>query len=261
MKPMTAALTVLAASGLAASSAPPLSAAAAARHGGNPPQATATVGYDISYPQCPSSTPRNAAFGIVGVTNGLPWSANPCLRAQWSWAAGRPGAAALYVNTANPGPASSHWRLGGPRPCLDPTSTTDTGCAYDYGWNAASQAFAAANTALPAGAAASHAWWLDVETGNSWNGSTAANTADLQGYLDYLRAQRLPTVGVYSTGYQWGVITGGAQLGASVPDWVAGAGSQRQAAAMCAASSSFSGGRVTFSQYPSGGFDADYRCP
>ncbi|HEV7677566.1 MAG TPA: hypothetical protein VGQ42_03255 [Candidatus Dormibacteraeota bacterium] len=241
---------------LAALSAPSLVAAAPTRAG----TVSSSVGYDISYPQCPSSTPRNAAFGIAGVTNGLPWSANPCLRSQWSWAAGRPGAAALYVNTANPGPISSHWRLGGPRACADPSSTSDPGCAYDYGWNAAAQAMGVARTALPAGAATSHAWWLDVETGNSWNGSTAANTADLQGYVDYLRAQHVPSVGVYSTGYQWGVITGGAQLGTSVLDWVAGASSQKQAAAMCTTAASFSGGKVTLSQYPANGFDADWRC-
>jgi hypothetical protein len=250
-------MAAVAAGALAALSAPSVLAAAPTRSA----SVSGSVGYDISYPQCGSSTPRNAAFGIVGVTNGLPWSANPCLAGQWSWAASRPGAPGLYVNTANPGPASHHWNLGGPRACADPTSTADTGCAYDYGWNAAAQAVSAARAALPGGAATTHTWWLDVETGNSWNGSAAANTADLQGYIDNLRAAGVPAVGVYSTGYQWGVITGGASLGASVADWVAGASTQRQAAARCAGSYSFSGGRVALTQYPLNGFDADYVCP
>jgi hypothetical protein len=256
MKPVLLASAAAAAAAVAALVAPSAVAAAPARS-----TVATSVGYDISYPQCPSSTPRNAAFGIAGVTDGLPWSANPCLSAQWSWAASRPGAPALYVNTANPGPASHHWNLGGPQACADPTSTGDTGCAYDYGWNAAAQALGVAGAAVPAGAATTHTWWLDVETGNSWNGSTAANTADLQGYVDHLRGAGVPRVGVYSTGYQWGVITGGASLGTSVPDWVAGASSQRSAAARCTSSSSFSGGRVALSQYPLNGFDADYACP
>lgn len=257
MKPSSLASVAAAVGALVLLSAPP---AVAATHVGGT-AVSVSAGYDISYPQCPSSTPRNAAFGIVGVTDGLPWSANPCLGAQWAWAASRPGAPALYVNTANPGPTSRHWNLGGPQACADPTSTGDTGCAYDYGWDAAAQALSAANGVLPSGAATQHTWWLDVETGNSWNGSAAANTADLQGYVDRLRAAGVPTVGVYSTGYQWGAITGGASLGVAVPDWVAGATSQKQAAARCTASYAFSGGRVALSQYPLNGFDADWACP
>ena len=53
------------------------------------PDGTATTvptptGYDISYPQCGGSYPRNIAFGIVGVTRGLAFSANPCLVASKS---------------------------------------------------------------------------------------------------------------------------------------------------------------------------------
>jgi hypothetical protein len=66
-------------------------------------------------------------------------------------------------------------------------------------------------------------------------------------------------VGVYSTGSQRGQITGAAQLGSSVSDWLAGAVNSKRAAAMC--SSSFSGGKVLLVQYPSSGFDADHACP
>jgi hypothetical protein len=218
----------------------------------------AVVGHDISWPQCPSSVPRTSAFGIVGVTDGLPWSANPCLQGEWQWATSRHRSAGLYLNTANPGPSSSHWNLGGPKTCANPSSLSDTGCAYDYGWNAAAQGYATASTQLSATAAASHAWWLDVEQGNSWNGTAAANAADIQGYLDYLTAQHVPSVGVYSTAYQWGQITGGVQLATSVLDWVAGASGRSQAATMCTAS--FTGGAVRLVQFISSGFDADYLC-
>jgi hypothetical protein len=258
MNPLPLAASAAALAGLIGVGNPAIAAAAPQHNGGG--STSSTIGYDISYPQCPSSTPRGAAFGIVGATDGKPWSSNPCLNAQWTWAAGRPGAPALYTNTANPGPTSVHWNLGGPDACADPTSTSDTGCAYDYGWDAAQEAYGVATGALPTGAAASHTWWLDVETGNSWNGTTAANAADIQGYVDDLHKQGVATVGVYSTGYQWGVITGGAALASTVSDWVAGASSQRQAASMCSSSYSFSGGHVTLTQFPSGGFDGDYPC-
>src|SRR5678815_4379912 len=92
------------------------------------------------------------------------------------------------MNTANPGPISSHWLVPGPRGCVDSSSYADTGCAYNYGWNAASQAFSGASTAVSRAAATAGAWWLDVETVNSWNGTVAANSAAIDGYVDYLRS-------------------------------------------------------------------------
>jgi hypothetical protein len=64
------------------SSAPALAASSAAPAG--------SVGHDVSYPQCTAgggSTvtkgPLSGQFGIVGVTDGLPWSANPCLGTEY----------------------------------------------------------------------------------------------------------------------------------------------------------------------------------
>ncbi|GAC1333398.1 MAG: hypothetical protein NVSMB17_13780 [Candidatus Dormibacteria bacterium] len=224
-----------------------------------PPAPASNSGYDISYPQCPADFPSDGGFGVIGVTNGLPWSANPCLAAEYSWATSKPSPAAFYMNTANPGPISSHWQLAGPRACVDPSSYADTGCAYNYGWNAADQAFAAAAAAAGAANASSHAWWLDIETGNSWNGSIDANSAAIQGYLDYLLNYRaVPSAGVYSTGYQWGVITGGYQL-PTTPNWVAGAPDAGSAPGYC--SSTFTGGPVRMVQFPAGSYDGDITCP
>jgi hypothetical protein len=245
-----------------------------------------TAGFDVSWPQCPSSFPRGGAFGIVGVTNGRPWGVNPCLSTQYAWAAALPGTTAFYMNTANPAPHSSfYWPSSGsydPALCQDATSVADPGCAYYYGWHAAANALTSTISALgasgvPSYVATTSAWWLDVETGNTWNGTGSANAADLQGSIDYLSSQSIPAVGLYSTSYQWNSITGGyttstAQSYATVwqpeftstngisasPDWVAGAGSARQAARSC--SNSFTGVAVQLTQYPSGGFDADLRC-
>src|SRR5215207_8526310 len=71
--------------------------------------ASTTVGYDVSYPQCDSSLPRDRAFAIIGANGGLSTRANPCLAAQLTWAWGSSGwvtsqpKAQVYLNTANPG--------------------------------------------------------------------------------------------------------------------------------------------------------------
>jgi hypothetical protein len=219
---------------------------------------TGTLGYDVSYPQCNSRLPSGADFAIVGVTNGLPWSANPCLKTQFSWAESLPNPAAFYTNTANPGPISPYWNRPGPRTCANPKSKTDTGCSYNYGWNAAEQAYGVAVTATSASDARSHFWWLDVETMNSWNGSSAANAATVRGYYDYLVSRGVPGVGVYSTFYQWNEITGGLKLPAA-PSWVATVVSAKSAPKYC--KTGFTGGPVWLVQYPSKGFDANYVCP
>jgi hypothetical protein len=228
-----------------------------------PPAPAGTTGYDVSYPQCGSALPSGGGFGIAGVTNGLPWSSNPCLTQQYAWTTNHPYAPGVYMNTANPGPISTHWKLPGPATCVDFSSYTDPGCAYNYGWNAAYQAFGTASSAT-AGSSRSVWWWLDVELGNSWNGDAMSNAADLQGSVDFLRSQFVPGVGVYSTSYQWAAITGGyiipASGGPPVADWLAGAGSLSEASSWCGPAFSFSGGPVQLVQYPAGSFDGDYVC-
>lgn len=226
--------------------------------------ASATTGYDISWPQCPSNFPRGGAFGIVGVNDGIAWSQNPCLGAEETWAASRPGAAALYMNTADPGPQSSHWSLSGPNTSCDPTASDTSSasyiaCAYNYGWNTAQNALGTQASAVTG--AASQAWWLDVETMNTWAGSTAANAQDVQGSIDYLHRAGVVTVGVYSTAYQWQTITEGYAFPAATPEWLAGANSSRAAQNACA-ESPFGGSqsRIALTQYHSGGFDADVQC-
>ena len=222
---------------------------------------TAAQGYDISYPQCGGVYPSAPAFGVVGVNGGLAYRANTCLASEYQWATGSStttGAkASLYANTGNPGPVSTHWPKGQTSP-MACDGTWSAGCSYDYGWNAAQDSFADAAAAIGATAAGTVPWWLDVETANSWNSSDlSTNAADVRGAVAYLQSRSV-TVGVYSTGYQWGVITGGLNLSSAVPDWVAGASSATSAPSYC--SSSFSGGAVRYVQYQSGGYDADYSC-
>ena len=199
-----------------------------------------TPGSDISWPQCGQGYPATPAFGIVGVNNGRPDTANPCLVSEYRWALAS-GTVELYMNTANPGAVAGV------------TSGSD---AYRYGYAAARYAFTYATAHVSAGPG--HLWWLDVETGNSWSSDQAANTADIAGSIAYLRSKNV-MVGIYSTQYQWGVITGGASI-PSVPNWVPGASSATQALSFCTAAQSFSGGPVLVTQYTTQ-FDYDRLCP
>lgn len=214
-------------------------------------------GYDISYPQCGGPLPTLVAFAIVGVNGGRPFTVNPCLRSQIAWATtATDEQRRFYLNTSNPGPlATANWPAGHPTPkrCAVSYPANDSvSCAYDFGYEGARFA----TSKVPGGAAAGR-WWLDVETENTWSANKASNLSAIQGAIEYFRA-RSAQVGIYSTRYQWGRITGGAPV-PGVPVWVAGAGDHGAAVRACDAAS-FSGGRVAFAQYQVGGFDANHRC-
>jgi hypothetical protein len=120
---------------------------------------------------------------------------------------------------------------------------------------------------------------LDVEAGNSWNGNGSANTADLQGFVDYLRGQGIPSVGIYSSSSAWSSITGGYTVADAAtyqsawaseftpayplsqsPTWVAGAGTSADASSTCGALA-FTGTVPELAQYRDGtGDDADLVC-
>ena len=221
--------------------------------------ALAEVGraYDVSWPQCGESLPARADAAIVGVNGGKPYEENPCLAEQYGWAASAAGQPAFYMNTANPGADSrivDWYRQNTPNPSC--SRSNEAACAYNYGYNAARHAFATAQART--GAAGRHSWWLDVETTNSWSDDHGANLADIAGSVDFLRSQNVP-VGVYSTRYQWGVITGGARL-PDLPNWVAGARDGGQAARWCAPDSSFTGGPVILVQWVEHDLDHNALC-
>jgi hypothetical protein len=234
-----------------------------------------TPGYDVSYPQCGKQLPDASAFQIVGVNRGKVFTANPCLAAgdhgsQLEWA-GRD--AQFYMNTGNPGPdLSAHWPDGqtSPRACNthdNPGTDTDA-CAYDYGWNAAAHAYSVAVKAyISLGWAdadatrtpVANAWWLDVETSNTWS-DWGKNVVVLQGAVDYLESVGARSVGFYSTELQWFWITGYASDFADYPSWHAGAVTRDEALAECS-NASFTGGHLTLTQYFQDGLDANVRCP
>jgi hypothetical protein len=238
-----------------------------------------SLGVDVSFPQCGATLPTPVGFGVVGVNNGRPFTANPCLAVELAWAQTTVTASpAFYANTADPGPLNNpSWPTSQetPQACAGDDSIA---CSYDWGWNAAQNSFqnaVAAETQLgvssPSTAAAAVPWWLDVETANSWEslrtGATATSAqrandlAVVQGEVASFASLGVSAVGIYSTSYQWSTIVGssGTSLAANNV-WLPGYATLTQAQAACTATS-FSGGRVAMIQYPSNGLDGDYVCP
>jgi hypothetical protein len=238
----------------------------------------ASLGYDVSFPQCGATLPSNAGFGIVGVNDGHPISANPCLANEISWTASTTsGAPSFYMNTDAPGPAgTSNWptNQSSPKAC---TGVNSVACAYDYGWNAGLNSFGNAviaetslGTSSPLTAVTSAHWWLDVETGNHWETiesaygpsgqSQSIDQNMLLGAIAYLRSVNIVNVGIYATAQQWRTITGTPPTAfATIPAWMPGYPTLSAAQAACL-TPSFDGGRVAMIQYPQSGLDGDYVC-
>ncbi len=157
--------------------------------------ASGTTGVDISYPNCTAKVPA-VRFGIVGVTNGIVYGHNSCLASE----ADKFGDISLYINTGLNTSKTSAYYTQAQVGC-----DGDVNCAaYNYGYNAAKDAIAYANTQ----GVSSTKWWLDVETANTWNSDVVQNQKSLQGEYDALIANGATLVGVYSTTAQWKTVTG-----------------------------------------------------
>jgi hypothetical protein len=195
------------------------------------PYTKGSVGYDVSYPQCPGTTQPAGAFGIIGVNDGRPFTLNPCFGTEYAGAAN-----SVYINT---GYAKAY------------RSNITSGCSAA---SAGNQAWAIgcseAEYSLINIRVTPSMWWLDVEAANSWSsGNLAPNRSAIQGALDRLKSTG--PVGVYSTSSAWGRITGGYAPPGLPPDWVAG-GSCTQPF--------MPNTQVWLTQATSGGVDYDTAC-
>ncbi|TFV68522.1 hypothetical protein E4P40_23300 [Blastococcus sp. CT_GayMR20] len=242
--------------------------------------APTTVGYDVSYPQCGSSLPRDRAFAVIGVNGGLSTRANPCLSAQLTWAWGSSGAvrsqpvAQLYLNTANPGQLLGQvttWPRTGATPYGLCDGTNSSACSWQYGWERAQNSIVsfftpAAREARVDGTPARYTWWLDVETMNSWQTGSAdalaRNRATLEGMTAHLVASGA-RVGIYSTNQQWAQIVGSVPATSNLAgrdSWLAGSTSLDGARAACRKPPLVPGGRVTLTQYVQNNLDRNFSC-
>jgi hypothetical protein len=212
------------------------------------------TGSDISFPQCSGTLPSSpGAFGIVGVTAGRAFSQNGCLGSEFAWARTTPTPPSLYMNLQYPIGTTASYGMDGPQ---GKCSQKDKECqAYNYGWNAAQDAY---NYAFRQGVTSSR-WWLDIETANSWSAKTALNKLVIQGALDYFgRGEMGITTGIYSTQRMWTTIAG--SFRPDVESWVAQA-TEATAISSCKTSVTFGTRPVALVQYVGGGQDWDYACP
>lgn len=238
-----------------------------------PPAARGTVpsahaaplqGNDISWPQCPASAggyglplpPDTARLSVIGLTNGLPFTVNPCLAWQVTWASNAQVPAHAYAMAAFPTPAQlrAH-RVAGPW-----SPATRDGQLSNAGFAEAAAAVAAMAKAsfLPA------VVWIDVEPHKPqpWPTSNAAqrreNRLVLSGLMRGLHDAGL-AYGLYSSASGWEAITGSWQL-PEVPVWAtAGQDSPAKARAMCTRPG-FSGGHVYLAQWYDDVRDHDVTC-
>jgi hypothetical protein len=223
------------------------------------PYTSRTIGYDYSYVQCGSAAP-SAAFGVIGVNAGYPFTYyNSCLTAEFA-AAARTGNAALYINT---GYDPSYTAIDGrhtTQACANSSVAISATPAQQAAWAVGcSEAQQDVSYAASQSATTPTAWWLDVETANSWSSSDLSlNRYTIQGIVDTLRQATTLPIGIYSTSYQWGVITGGYQAAVDA-NWVAtGQRTLKRAKGYCG-STGFTGAKIWLVQYVTT-IDNDYVC-
>ena len=230
-------------------------------------RAAAPLGVDVSYPQCGAPLPTGHAFAVVGVTGGTAITTNPCLDSQLAWAAGATGGTPhdrvqLYVNTANPGPASASWPRAGSNRYGICDGSVSGACAYRYGWDRAHDDATGRGISHPE----QYVWWLDVEIANTWDytyGGYRRNAAVLEGMTDYFSSIGVRGVGIYSTRYQWDHIAGlGVMPDSSLnglSNWRPGGADLAAAQATCGVAPLTTGGRVTMTQYTKD-YDYNFSC-
>jgi hypothetical protein len=202
---------------------------------------------DVSWPNCKTEPDHFHNNGIIGVTGGLDFHANPCLAQETSWFASY----SLYINTGYPGSQSLRKFPASPKRCAPGALQCP---AYNYGYNATLYAIRYADLQN------AHAtkWWLDVETENSWTDNFLVNRASLQGAIDAIK-QNVPfsEVGVYSSPDQWAILTG--KLHNGLPAWLATGSTARAAAVQACRQQGFTGGRLQLTQYTQG-LDQNLTC-
>jgi hypothetical protein len=209
------------------------------------PYMSGAVGSDVSFPNCNERLSPLGSFGVVGVTDGLGYSTNPCISSE----ASNYTSPSLYANSGWDS-SSSHINSTYPKMCAQ----GDENClAYNYGYNAGIYAYDAAATA----GVSSPNWWIDVETGNTWSTNTTQNQNSLQGEYDALMASGAVNVGAYSTTAQWDSITGSWQN--DWPGWGATTVRTAKQAATYCTGHQFTGGPTWLIQF-SGNIDQDYAC-
>lgn len=228
-----------------------------------PPARAATGhGYDISWPQCgpggPPMPPVTADFVVIGLTNGLAFTQNPCVAAQRQWSVDHAVPAQAYTMATYPTDAQlTAYGAAGPW-----GTVSAAGRLRNVGY---AQGTAAAATLTTIG------WtppmvWVDVEPRpkQPWPAATTAQTRArnrwvVEGLLRALSDKGF-AAGVYSSPNAWTTVVGPWWL-PGIPVWTT-VGPRGEAAALAAcATPSWSGGPVHLAQHWTDDYDFDVTCP
>jgi hypothetical protein len=200
-------------------------------------------GYDISWPQCGRAYPsRPFDIAVVGVNGGRALTTNPCFVDQATrWAS--PDQLDVYLNLNKPSAAYT----GGCPPA-------DKACiAVALGRDAVRSSIATVRAA----GLGPRVWWLDIEMPELWDTDTRFNALSIQSAIDELQANAL-NAGIYSTRYQWNLITGSYTTRTPLLLWAAGSLPLQRC------NEPWGGGHVVLSQvlgiYTSTGFDENHAC-
>jgi hypothetical protein len=226
---------------------------------------TRVVGADVSWPQCPKGMGiperrgegqpmplRTARMVVLGITNGIAFTPNPCLTRQLAWVRNHHVYAAGYAMTTYPRPRQVRkYGADGPfRHAQLVGKLRNTGFAQAR-YNVATMK----RTGLR-----SPVVWVDVEpsTVRPWSRNLARNRAVLRGVVAGYRAAGY-RVGFYSTQYLWQEIVGSA--GYRLPEWRPAGVTSRAAALYKCSHYSFQGGPAVLAQWGTGRRDFDVMCP
>lgn len=228
-------------------------------------RAATLYGNDISWPQCSVADggyglpmpPTTAKFVVIGLTQGLPFTENPCLADQVTWAASHDVPTQAYTMAAYPTPAQLiAYGAAGPW-----STRTSAGRLSNVGY--AEGGFALAS--LSRVGFAPGVVWIDVEprSAQPWPTATAqqqrTNRYVVEGLMRRLRDAG-KAYGLYSYLNGWQTITGSWRL-PGVPVWAtAGRLDYPSEALDRCTQASFSGGRVYLSQWYDDTRDYDLTC-
>jgi len=228
-----------------------------------PAQAAVLLGYDISWPQCPSAfPPTSTQFLVIGLTNGLPFTENPCVATQAAWAKDHAKPTHAYTMAGFP-TAAQLTTYGGSGPW---SSSTRAGRLSNVGY---AEAMYAVATVRDVPGWAPRMVWVDVEPRDTaprrqpWPTSTTLQRLEnryvIEGIMRGLRAAGY-SYGVYSNASGWQTITGSWWL-PGVPVWAtAGTLDYPTEALDRCTQPSFSGGKVYLAQWWDATWDYDRTC-
>src|SRR6476469_11161574 len=222
-------------------------------------QAAVLLGHDVSWPQCPSTfPPTSTQFLVIGLTNGLPFTQNPCVATQATWARDHVKPTHAYTMAGFP-TAAQLTTYGGSGPW---SSSTRAGRLSNVGYAEATYAVATVHH-VPGWAP--RMVWVDVEprAAQPWPTSTTVQRLEnlyvVEGIMRGLRAAGF-SYGVYSNASGWQSITGSWWL-PGVPVWAtAGTLDYPNDALDRCTQPSFSGGKVYLSQWWDTTRDYDRTC-